>query len=285
MVGRCPLAPRALPTNLMTSGQSLARHVESSACLDGWGTAPYKSIRPSGVPAALKIMRTGEGKRSDFCVAYFQFPVGKLVMAAAEEVVKGHAGDILADSSFSAAQALMEFAALAQLCDVTDEGVVLERQGTIATALSKLSSALSTWSPSRTEEQWADVQSLISRVLHSSLHAVALATSKTVAMVSEPLGMADKDAQEIATQALPNDEPLTLQRNVMERLRAPLHRARTSTEDLISLSAGDLRDLMGFLAKMATIAKLHGDTIAEFSASIMEDIIGAEQWSTTLTAM
>jgi hypothetical protein len=102
------------------------------------------------------------------------------MVSTAEDVIERHSSDILGDNSFSEAKQLVAFGSTDML---KVQGVIAETEKShlhIPACGGKLLAAIRTWSASRLEEQWEDVQSVVSTCVDVLRHGIAHLTSKMV---------------------------------------------------------------------------------------------------------
>lgn len=237
---------------------------------------PQHYERPSDISNALSIMRHGDSKADSFCVAFFQFPMGKEILKAAEEVVERNATDILADSSMNAGLALLKYANLAELQVLTDHEKTCSFQGTVEQALAKLSSAMLSWSPSRSEEVFAEVQSFVSKALHAGVHAVALATSTAVMSTSVLMSEADSQMSNFEGSGGKGIA-------ILANLSSEAMRSWSAIEDLLSVGRNNLNKLLIFLGKAPSMLKVRKNVVTSFCTLVHDDISAALAWAESLS--
>ena len=137
------------------------------------------------------MLKAGNSKHDIFCQAFFQFPVGKFMVVAAEEIVERDASDIMADGSLKAAQEAMSFAEVGKLAAADDLEESISHKAGLELAMGKLLGAAATWSAPRTEEQWESFQHVITAIVNSVANPVALVATKVASDLSPALEKAD----------------------------------------------------------------------------------------------
>lgn len=115
---------------------------------DGWGATP----RPSDISGALNILMAGSEKNSDYCSAWYQFPLGKLLLSTAGDIVECHASDILGDIAFDAAFNMLQLATVGTMRVRVNMQETISFKAASRKIIGKVLSAVSIRSPSRSEE-------------------------------------------------------------------------------------------------------------------------------------
>lgn len=145
-------------------------------------SAAHIPARPSEVVRAKRIIESGVERSNEFCDSFNTYPIGKHALSVSEELVQRHSTDLLADGSFSAGMSLVSEATSDKLSLNQDLSKAKSWLRLIPAAGAKLTSALTSWSRVRLEEQLEHFQAFLENLTGIIEHAAALITT----VVTEP---------------------------------------------------------------------------------------------------
>lgn len=131
-------------------------------------------LRPSDVRSALGLLEAGQSKGNQFCEAFYEFKLGRVCVAAANDIVERGSADLFGDTAFNAACEILtpHYNSLASFTTVAS---TMAAKAHFDKASCKCLAALSSWSSARTEEQFDQVSALAAKLTSFVEHAYGLA--------------------------------------------------------------------------------------------------------------
>lgn len=234
----------------------------------------------------MKDMSLGGKKKHEFCVAFLNYAVGQQVVQHASLVIERNAKDILADTMLATVTGDMEALGcqLEVVRDNIDCAQAIKFQDFVLDACPKIAQAMQTWSPSRAEEQWEDVQEVIHAQVGLHRHGVALLTRNIVAACLPVMTVVDAHAEAWKNSSF-SEEGYSTVRDELCKLWQVVEGTMVDIENLRGKVIDSGACLQTLLTRLKTVKCLSIDVVSAYAASVTEDLKVAFDWMGTLVLL